>query len=562
MNTISKSKRIMDIVFILSCLAMTFVLSLNYSVYIEYDQMNGYQGADYKVMLPFAAIALILMIPVYIYIARKKNLLGSVIQDSQRLPLTVYIIITLLLVLQIIFDVQKNYTHLLEAFGKVIHNEFMLDKGYKIFLLSLCLGSIVGIFTFVAFTGNLLIDFFSNFFSEADVFEKYYFVIASLACCSLICYVFSKTTATWNSLDHVYQTDTIFITNNYFPVFSFGFDFDWDIGCGGIRHPMATLLTFPIHMVCSFVANFLNFVPNILPMLYAFAQAELLILTAIVLKRITRSYWTTILYSFSFPFVFFTIFVEKYTLSVFMVVFFVYAVLRQKSLASQKYFLIAGSGMMITSAFYGFFYGNQKKIWPRLKGYISVGLTFLATMVATGRVHYLLSFGALLNQNHKMFFGGAEDAIAHTFFNKASGFSNMLASCFVPVEYYINEFGQFYWPNLTTHINWFGVAIFLFMIATIISNYRSKKVWIIAHWMLLAIIEWFIMGINVGADPLFSQYFSWAVMMLVVIGIKTFIKKPVYRLFIYIPLILIMFYTNLVHLKVMIDYISTTFPVV
>lgn len=581
-------KRLLNWAIVLSCVAMTAILTLNYSVLIDYGKR--YAAADFQVRPHYAVIASAVMLPIYVFLVRRIDFLDVITKKLSRFSIVAYAALTIILVLKIILDAQKNYDHLIAAMELIVQNDFLSSKGYKLLLLSLSLAASIGIFSFAAYTGNMLVEFFREFFSEIDVFERYYFVIASLACCSLICYVYARTDIPWNSLDVVYQTDTVFVTDHYFPVFSNGFDFDWDIGNGGIRHPLATLMTYPIHVVCMFLANLLSFVPNIRPLLYAFALAELQVICGIALKRMTQDYWTAVLFSVSFPFVFYTVFIEKYTLSVFMLIFFTYAVTHKKSTSLQKYFLVSGAGMMITSAYMGFFYGSRTKVWERIREYIGVGLAFLTTIVATGRIQYILNFPALIRHNDLMFYGGrlgtsakeelaaraaavAEAAVETvaaepSFFSilteRINGFTHLISSCFIPADHAVFNTYQTYlsWPDLTEKMSWFGLIIFICLIAAMIRNFRSQKVWLFFHWIMLAFLELIVLGVNYKASPLFCQYFSWAVIALFVIGVNSFIKKPALRACIYIPLVLVMVYTNIVHMKVLMDFmLSYPLPV-
>lgn len=555
-NTLQRYRWMTNILFVLSGTALTFLLTLNYSVLIQYD---GYIGADYSVQPHFALLAAVIMLPVYIYIALKKDLLGRVVRNASRLTLTICVSLSLMLVLQLILDSQKNYWHIVTVFANHLpeHVHILLDnlKIYKLALLVLSLGSSVAMFTFFTYAYELLKDFAKDFIAEVDVFEKYYFVIVTILCFGLICYIFARTDVPWNSLDAVYQSDPIFVTEHYFPVFSFGYDFDWDIGNGGIRHPLTTLLVFPIHFVCWVISVFFYFVPNILPTLYAFVLAEMLIVSAIALKRITKTVWTALLFTVSFPFVFFTVFVEKYQLSALLLILFSYTTLRRKNNETQKYFLIAGSGMMVTSAYMGFFYSNSRKFWEKLKDYISAGLTFFATLIATGRIHYILAFAYLNKQNSVMFFEGNFPTISE----RIISFFNFIASCFIPVAAEATE-TTYYWTNLLTEMNWFGVAICAFLVFTLVRNWKSRKVRLFAHWIGLAILEWIFWGINCGAGPLFSLYFSWAVLSLFVLGVNSLIKKHACRAIVYVPLLVIMFYTNVAHMTDLLAFMVRISP--
>lgn len=548
-------KCISNILLVFSGLSLTFILTLNFSVKIVYE---GYTAMDYSVMPIYAIIAVGISLLIYVFFLRKTDLINRSIANATRLSYIVSVSLTFFTSLQIILDCQKNYTHILSSCPRFFLDEVLNGYTYKGGLLLLSLLSSIALFFIVLYTSNMLIPFFQEFFSEVDKIEKYYFVAATIACCSLIMFFFTKSSAPWASLDLVYQTDTIFVTEHYYPVFSYGFDFDWDIGNGGIRHPIATLLTYPIYVVCSILAILLSYIPNIQPILYAIFQSEMLIFTAIVLKRITKSGWTLLLFSLSFPFVFFTIFIEKYQISVLLMVLFVYCVSRYKSTSLQKYFLFASSGMMLTSVVYGFFYGKERSFWKRIREYVSVAFAFLAVLVASGRIGYILNFTYLRTHNFEMFVDGGNEV--HTLFNKFCGFTNLLTSSFIPVEYQVNEL-NFYWTDLVSNPNWLGLFILVLLITIVIINVKNRTVWLLFLWTAYSAVQELILGIGPGCDPLFSLYFTWPVISLVVIGINSVFKKYWSRALVYVPLFIVMFYLNVQHLVVLLNYITDKCPI-
>ena len=65
-------KVLSNILFVISGVMLTFIMSLNYALYITY---NGYiYSGDYKVQLPYAFIAAGIMLFAYIYLCKKEIL--------------------------------------------------------------------------------------------------------------------------------------------------------------------------------------------------------------------------------------------------------------------------------------------------------------------------------------------------------------------------------------------------------------------------------------------------------------------------------------------------------
>lgn len=545
-------KRLTFFVVYVSMLMFTFIMTLNYSVDIHYE---GYTAESYQVRLRNVALAVAIMIPLYVAFLKKTDAINLALCSAKKSWIVIAAICAGIISVQLLLDTRKNYSHIIDALtNKVGVIEPFLTK---LCLAAMCAGSIFAVFIIVLHLFCHLIPFGHEYLEEMDSFEKGYFVIVLPLCISVISYFYARTNAPWNSLDLVYQTDSVFLMEHYYPVFGFGYDFDWDIGCGGIRHPLATFLTYPIYIIVAFISNILYFVPNITPFLYATMQSILLILIGITIKRLTNSIWAAVIFAVSFPFSFFTIFIEKYQLSVFLMVMFLYAAVKKKEKFLQKYFLISAGGMMLTSVVCGFFYGTEKKIWPRIKEYIEVGVSFFVVLIATGRIGYILNFFYLKNQNYTMFFNGGIEELS--IFNRLAGFSNLLTSTFIPVPYGGNEI-NFYWTDLTSKINIVGLLIALFVVMSVVLNRKKSVTWAFLLFIGYSLFQEVVLGIGPGCDPLFNLYFMWPTLALTIMGIEKLIKSKFARIIVYIPIVLVIAYLNVKHLSDLLAYLVSVSP--
>lgn len=598
----NRTNKFYNIIFVLSAAIMTFTLTLNYSVIIEYDYYNA---ADYQVSFFYAFAAMVIMLPVYCYMAYKKAFVKATLQTITPAKGWGAFVYSVVLLYQLLQDTQANFDHMIlelqRCLPAVTWDAYRWGL-YSAVVPAVCALGFVGIFIFVLKGTNLLCEFVNEIVTKADRNEKRFFGIAMLFCLTLICFFYSKTKMQWSTLDIIYQTDCSFVYEHYYPVFSNGFAFDWDIGNGGIRHPLTTLFTYPIYVLASFLANFLFFIPNVQAMLYAVIQSVLMIVTVIMLKRMIKSDWIYLIFPLSFPFIFFTIFVEKYQLATFFVVVYAYYIVmhrgEKKELAELG--MVGAAGTMITSAWLGFFWGEQKKIKDRLKEYAGIFLRFLAVLVGTGRFHYLWNFGYLINHNFLMFNGKAlfskimqstpvsnfcaailpgqmtATAVSIPLFErnlelvpkilqKLCAFFNLLGSCLIPVPYTITKSlwdeNVFYWRSVKGELNIFGIVIFVLLIAIFIKHRKEKNVQIFSMWILWAFIQFGVIGFSAGCSPLFSLYFAWAVIPMLLIGMKDILKTPLQQLCGYGALAMLMLYTNFVHLHSLYSYMIVEGPV-
>lgn len=548
-------KKFIDFLFVISGLVFTFLMTLNYAVYITYD---GYTATgDYKVQLPYAVIAVLVILPVYIYLCKYKDFVSKTLEAASVYSFFFSTFIGIFIFLQLIQDTKRNLSHILLAFhyrGDISQYSGILS----IVIWCVCFLTIVSILVFMNYAVNIMVSWCLGFRKKLDKYDMIYISVTLFLCVSLICFFHSRTTAVWDSLDLVYEMDTIFVYDHYYPVFSFGLDFDWDIGCGGIRHPLATMITYPMFVIVSVVANLLFWIPNVQAMLYALIQSVLMIFSVVMICKIVKSRWVYLFFTLSFPFVFYSFFLEKYPTVVFFAVLYVYSTVNEKK-EIQEYSFTAAGGMMITFTLLGVFYGKSRKLKERLQEYNGAAMYFLITLIGTGRIHYILDFYRLLHQNSIMFL---EDSFSDfTIKDRFCGFTNLIASCLIPVAYEETERG-FYWQHLTDRIN-FGGLLILLIIAYACGVYiKDKQIRPFGVWIFLGgICQFIIMGCGTGAEPLFSLCFSWAVIPMLLLGIDQLVKKDKIRNAIYICLLTVMFYMNYVHCQDLLMYLMRVAPI-
>lgn len=542
---LNKYSNAINVLFFLSAMTCTVVLSLNYSVLIKYD---GYIGNSYYVKPLYAFIAVCVMLPVYYFVIYRKSLLNKIIEKMNMKLMCIDLFFTFSIAIKLASDTKRNYSHIIESsLGKILQNK-VIESHTEHFVLLCCLFCSIAIFFVLMYLINIINDIVKEVLPLA-AFEKKYFIIVFSMSVFAILYFYQRANGQWAGLDLVYQNDAIFLYDHYYPVFSFGYDFDWDIGNGGIRHPLATLITFPIYVIVSVVSIVFFFVPNITAILYAMTNVILLIFTAVLLVRVTNNKWLFPIFTLINPFMFYMIFLEKYQMAVFLAVLFMYLVKNKSCKTNQGTVLIASSGIMITSAFCGFAYGEEKKLKNRFKEYIVIFSTFLLVLIGTGRISYLLNFMYLKEQNYLMFFKG-------TRFEKICSYSNMIVSCFVPIPYEATE-KNLSWSTYNTRFNYLSIIILALIIIAFVKHYKRIEVKIFMLWIILSFLQ-FLLGSN---SPLFNLYYAWAFVPMTLLGMETLIKNKKVINISYVILAIILFYSNFSHMKDVLDYLVLKTPV-
>ena len=536
------------ILFIISATVFTAIMSVNYSISLKYD---GYIAQDYNVRPLYALIAVLIMFPVYIFLVRKTDFVSKTLEGVSCKKTAVVLFFVFFIIVQMIKDTFKNYEHIkVSSFGKILEIKFV-DEHLILFVTVGCVCCAFAIFVLYSYLFNVIFDFICDFKLKITSTEKNYVFATLTFCITMIFYFYQRAWGQWGALDLVYQNDSIFLYEHYYPVFSYGYDFDWDIGNGGIRHPMATLFTYPIYIIVSLLSNILFFVPNIVPILYAIINSLLLIITVVMLVRITNNDWLYLIFTCSYPFLFYSVFIEKYQLAVFFIVAYLYYVLMPKKKEQQKITLVAASGVMITSAFCGFAYGSNETVKKRILDYLSLFACFIFSLIGTGRISYILEFKYLKDQNYLMFFGAGDS----TFYNKICSYSNMLVSCFCPIPYEATD-KNFFWIGHSTVFNYWSIPIILFIVVGFIKNYKKSYVKVLMLWILWS----FLQGVLGSGSPLFNLYFAWAIIPMTLIGIDTLVKKKELRDMAYCIIVAMMLYKNIIHMKDLFDYLVLKTP--
>lgn len=212
---------------------------------------------------------------------------------------------------------------------------------------------------------------------------------------------------------------------------------------------------------------------------------------------------------------------------------------------------------MITTAFLGLLYGEEKNLIKRFKEYFCIIMVFIFALIGSGRIHYITDFSRLIHQNSVMFYENVviDFGIKEKFF----GYTNLCASSLLPVAYEGTEI-NFYWTHLTDKINYFGLLIILICIYTCIKYRKEKKIYPFILWFIFSAVQFIIIGFGTGLEPLFSLCFSWAIISLFIIGVNNLLKNRKFETIIYVCLLVIMFYLNFIHFEELLNYLLIKAP--
>lgn len=311
--------------------------------------------------------------------------------------------------------------------------------------------------------------------------------------------------------DQVYSLDSGYCFNNLFP----------RIGYYDIRHPLLSVVTFPLYSIVRRGVGAL--LPDSLaqPVCAAVLQifnVQCMLCIGFLLKDITHSRATALLYFSSAPVFLFTVFFEKFQICTFLAVYYAYRLCKDRN---RELNFAAAAGGMTTSVILatGEFitckpFSNKIRQLCRIAG---VGIIFL---ICSGRAH-LLNPATLLGEIFAM--TGNFAAKGQTLKACIRSFSNFTQSTLIALPSVSGK--TFTWMNITGRFSVFGIIVAGIMLLGLWTDRKNVftrlcGIWFVAAPILFIVIRW-----SVDESPLFGLYFSWAFISLFQKGLRFIARK-------------------------------------
>ena len=278
-----------------------------------------------------------------------------------------------------------------------------------------------------------------------------------------------------------------------------------------IRHPLMSVFTFPIYAVSNLV-----FSSTFIAVFVQFINIQLLIITAFELKLLTKNKYVFWLYIVSFPSIIYLVFFEKYIFVVFLLVTYLYNTFYKKK--EFDITVILAASIMPTSLFIGiseFF--KDMKIKKIIINIFKLAIAALIIVICTGRVHCLKYGYSNLTSTYTTY-----TKKTYTLVNKINSTSHMITGAIISLPSG-NTSNRYLWTNILDNISYIGVAITLVIIIGLFRMlkerdkvYLSMMLWYLYSFVIFIMLKW-----SIHESPLFSVYFSWAIIPLLVYGMDT-----------------------------------------
>lgn len=477
-----------DISFFISLLVLALIMNLCCSTTLEALKISS-------------IITALITIGFGIYLV-KKNFLNRVFQKLNKRKMIMSIYFSLFFGYQVFKKVR-----LISQYGILSD---ILNEPFKIIMSILLIGiSLFCVFCICYYILSILTSFMKQEIKKVTKEEKNFFIIGFLIMLVINTIWYSLISNNAIRDDILYSIDSYYVSFKMFPEVTWFLDF---------RHIFFSILTFPFYCIFATLRFILPLPTYTYCLFLAMIQVIFLLLTAIMLKRITKNKWMMYLYAFSFPTMLFGTILEKFQLSVFLIILFIYARLSEKEEKEiEDLSLICSAGAVTTSAILGI-WSNREKGLNKIKGWLKVALLFIGISVVLGKWNILITV-----------FDYAKTHGDLSFINRIYGVTELMASSIIAPLYQIRG-DVFIWQNEANYLNILGLILLGLCTYSFIKNRKNKFAQICFSW--LCFMLFFFLGMNwyCYEAPLFNLYFSWAILGLLWIGFHSILERYKYAL--------------------------------
>lgn len=392
--------------------------------------------------------------------------------------------------------------------------------------------SYFSIFVFVYAFYEKILTFFWKEKNVLDKIEKKYLKILLIIMTIIFGIIFNSTNLFYCPTENgfIRQYDVVYTgdTGNHFC------ENVWiNIGASenDIRQPLFAIFSIPFAIIPFVISKVLFFVPNCYAILIAIMQVLLMAYSYILIARLlklkgTEKFFFLVMCTFTYPFLLFSLNLEQYVFATFWLIMMIYSALTDRK--NLDYLYIAATGSMLTSGILFFLLSKSSKIKEWIIDIYNVATKFFMTTILSGQVIIFV----LLVPSLKRITRFADSKALMS--DKISQFMNFVASCFLAPKTRIDDisFKHVSWQLESVYtINIIGVIILLLTIVGYLSNRKDNfakicMTWITFSFVILCLFGW---GVKENGLILYTLYFSWAYVALIVLFLKKFIKKEILR---------------------------------
>lgn len=370
-------------------------------------------------------------------------------------------------------------------------------------------------------------------FNELDVSDKKMYFLLTVFFSLLVFVVYIVNPKWYLQYDNVYSIDSGWCFWNIFPRVDY-----YDI-----RHPVLGEVVFPIWSVIHGVLAFFapeNLMEKLSAVFIQCVNVQFLLMTGVMLKNMVKSRSVFLLYVSSFPFLLFTLSLEKYQLCVFCMVLYVYAMYRNMEMSSG--ILVIAVGIMPTSGFIGVLELFSKvSIKEKARKIVKIIVLGATVIVCLGRAHLLLPAN-IIGEVTNMKTSFASGTLTLT--ERLVSVTKMVHSSFVALSSVASD--RYLWTAVTSGITILSMVLILLMVIGAVSHWKERLVRICSLWAVFSVILFVLLNWSPHESPLFAIYFSWAFLPLVKYGVDVLAERlHISTKAAYITMIVAMLFVNI-----------------
>ncbi len=384
---------------------------------------------------------------------------------------------------------------------------------FNIFRIKSFIFSLISLIYIGIFIGEKIKKWIIEFYKSLDLWDKRAYMIATIICFIVILIAYCTNNKWFLQYDKVYSLDSEWCFNKIFPMSTY-----YDI-----RHPILSIFTFPIWAIVHTLVNIIfpsNLSELATAIILQLINAQLLILIGLQIKILTKNKFVFVLYMLSFSTILYGMFFEKYQLCVFLIVLYVFSICNKKHGSIPT--LVGATGGMPTSCFIGVAeLLKSGKVKEKISRILKIIIVTICTFIVLGRAH-LLKNGISEITTMREQFSNETYTVKEKLISTTKMFQSSLVA--LPSSTTVRE-NMYWWENLESKISFIAIIIIGVMIVGAIVNRKELFVKIATVWSIFALILFVILNWSTQETPLFTIYFSWAIIPLFVMGLDFIIKK-------------------------------------
>ncbi len=367
----------------------------------------------------------------------------------------------------------------------------------------------------VWFIGLSVVDkcicWIKHLFTQLTETDKKEYRLFSLILTAILIVFYVYTSGWYLQYDMVYSMDSGYCYNHIMASAAY-----YDI-----RHPFLSVITFPVFVFIKLIGNVIVPIHMIKPfdaLAFGIINIQLLLLTGLQLKVLSGHRHMFRIYILSFSTLIYMFMFEKYPVCVFLLVLYVYSICKKERMRADTGLLL-GAGAMPTSAVLGVVELFEHNTMKQKVCYIfKIILSFLAMLICFGRAR-VLWYGISELTTTKQRFGD----ITFPLQKRIYAVFDMIQGSFIAQGSELTD--TYWWISIGEKIPIVGVVLLIVICLGIYEGWKEKYIKICTLWLVFAFVLFVALRWSPHESPLFSIYFSWALIPLALSGMDGLIEE-------------------------------------